>query len=612
MDNYNEEFISDKELLERVQDYIKESIYKYAVMIDGNWGCGKTYFIKEKLINILKDKNPNKKFIYISLYGLATINDIKQAIYIETLSNFSKKKKKYIEYLKLFKPLLKTIDYISSIDGSFIVDNVIKQIQNNTTIKSSDMLVVVMDDLERCECPINEVLGYINSIIEHSKIKVIIVANEEEINKSSLFTNTELKYLVAMQNIDTDTSGLSDIFNPSNEKDDYSISDSPLPLKTLKDRAESIFDTKTDYELIREKVIGEVFHYSPNFKATIINILENTKLDKNLKSYLMQQTDYFIETLKKESHQNLRTFQFFLLKFAFIYQNLKSTTKITLPLFTVLKEQTFLECIKFKSSKTELKSFPEEARQQYPLLHLLVETFVTKSIWNTELVTEALDEYQRLNQKNDAYTTLYKYKFWYQSTDEEMKKCFQKLCDELENIDINEYHSIIDVSLTLSSLKVLTIEDIHQLQNNMKNLLSNITDREYSSFKHKAEMHLNTIDSTQSKEEAPQKKEYEIFYNNISKSIYQSSFDKEVQIWKTKNNITFQGDLAEYIKETASSKEIEQFRENVLSNKTNENDKEMLKKIKDYLCKTENTSSQIDKIKEKQIKMLINNIDEVI
>lgn len=111
MDNYNEEFISDEELLERIQDYIKESIYKYAVMIDGNWGCGKTYFIKEKLINILKDKNPNKKFIYISLYGLATINDIEQAIYIETLSTFSKKKKKYIEYLKLFKPLLKSINY---------------------------------------------------------------------------------------------------------------------------------------------------------------------------------------------------------------------------------------------------------------------------------------------------------------------------------------------------------------------------------------------------------------------------------------------------------------------------------------------------------------------
>lgn len=466
------------------------------------------------------------------------------------------------------------------------------------------MLVVIMDDLERCECPINEVLGYINSIIEHSKIKVIIVANEEEISQSSLFTNTELKYLVAMQNIDTDTSGLSDIFNPSNEKDDYSITDSPLPLKTLKDRAETIFDTKTDYELIREKVIGEVFHYSPNFKATIINILENTKLDKNLKSYLMQQTDYFIETLKKESHQNLRTFQFFLLKFAFIYQNLKSTTKITSPLFTVLKEQTFLECIKFKSGKTE------EARQQYPLLHLLVETFVTKSIWNTELRTEALNEYQRLNQKNDAYTTLYKYKFWYQSTDEEMKKCFQKLCDELENIDINEYHSIIDVSLTLSSLKVLTIEDINQLQNKMKNLLSNITDREYSSFKHKAEMQLNTIDDTQSKEDAPQKKEYEIFYNNISKSIYQSSFDKEVQIWKTKNNITFQGDIAEYIIETASSKEIDQFREIVLSNKTNENDKEMLRKIKENLSENDYTSD-IDHIKKKQIDMLKKNISNV-
>lgn len=598
MDNYNEEFISDKELLERVQDYIKESIYKYAVMIDGNWGCGKTYFIKEKLINILKDKNLDKKFIYISLYGLATINDIKQAIYIETLSNFSKKKKKYIEYLKLFKPLLKTIDYISSIDGSFLVDNVIKQIQNNTTIKSSDMLVVVMDDLERCECPINEVLGYINSIIEHSKIKVIIVANEEEINKSSLFTNTELKYLVAMQNIDTNT------FTQSSEKDDNFKTDAPLSLNTLKKQAEIIFDKKTDYELIREKVIGEVFHYSPNFKAAIINILENAKLDKNLKSHLMEETDYFVEIMIEKNHQNLRTFQFFLQKFAFMYQNLKNTTKITSPIFTILKKQTFSECIKFKSGKAE------ETRQQYPLLHLLVETFVTKSIWNTELVTEALNEYQRLNQKNDAYTTLNKYKYWYQSTDEEMKTCFQKLCNELENIDINDYRSIIDTSLNLRLLDVLTAEDINQLQNKIKNLLSNITDREYSSFKHKAEMQLNTIDGTQSKEEKQRKEIYENFYKNIFKSIYQSSFDKEIQTWKTKNNITFQGDLAEYIKETASSKEIDQFREIVLSNKTNENDKEMLRKIKENLSENDYTSD-IDYIKKKQIDMLKKNISNV-
>ena len=38
--------------------------------------------------------------------------------------------------------------------------------------------------MERCDCSINEILGYINSFVEHEKMKVIIVANQEEIGKS--------------------------------------------------------------------------------------------------------------------------------------------------------------------------------------------------------------------------------------------------------------------------------------------------------------------------------------------------------------------------------------------------------------------------------------------
>ncbi len=39
----------------------------------------------------------------------------------------------------------------------------------------------VFDDLERCEAPLNRVLGYINEFVEHDGCKVIIIANEAEI-----------------------------------------------------------------------------------------------------------------------------------------------------------------------------------------------------------------------------------------------------------------------------------------------------------------------------------------------------------------------------------------------------------------------------------------------
>ena len=43
--------------------------------------------------------------------------------------------------------------------------------------------VIVFDDLERCEMPISETLGYINDYVEHKNVKCVIVANEQEINK---------------------------------------------------------------------------------------------------------------------------------------------------------------------------------------------------------------------------------------------------------------------------------------------------------------------------------------------------------------------------------------------------------------------------------------------
>ena len=54
MDNHKQ-YLSDTEIIEVIKSYIAEKLYNYAVMIDGEWGSGKTYFVKEILIPKLKD-----------------------------------------------------------------------------------------------------------------------------------------------------------------------------------------------------------------------------------------------------------------------------------------------------------------------------------------------------------------------------------------------------------------------------------------------------------------------------------------------------------------------------------------------------------------------------
>ena len=38
------------EIINTITNYISDSIYKYAVLIDGDWGSGKTWFIKNILM----------------------------------------------------------------------------------------------------------------------------------------------------------------------------------------------------------------------------------------------------------------------------------------------------------------------------------------------------------------------------------------------------------------------------------------------------------------------------------------------------------------------------------------------------------------------------------
>lgn len=39
-------YLTDNQILELVREYLTESSYHYAVMINGGWGSGKTHFVK--------------------------------------------------------------------------------------------------------------------------------------------------------------------------------------------------------------------------------------------------------------------------------------------------------------------------------------------------------------------------------------------------------------------------------------------------------------------------------------------------------------------------------------------------------------------------------------
>ena len=52
--------LSDESIIEIIERYVDEHLYDYAVMIDGEWGCGKTYFVTHTLEERLKEHEDKK------------------------------------------------------------------------------------------------------------------------------------------------------------------------------------------------------------------------------------------------------------------------------------------------------------------------------------------------------------------------------------------------------------------------------------------------------------------------------------------------------------------------------------------------------------------------
>ena len=178
-----------------LNDYLHIDNPGYAVLLKGEWGCGKSFFIKrwkETVEDGLPDVNGeededviNLKPIYVSLNGLKTVGQIDEAI------------KKIISPF-LHSKFVKTIGKVAKIAASIAVrynvdlNNDNKPEQMVCTIDPKMLLewdptkvrgkrLLIFDDIERAEMSITEVLGYVNYFVEQLGCYVVIVGDVKNI-----------------------------------------------------------------------------------------------------------------------------------------------------------------------------------------------------------------------------------------------------------------------------------------------------------------------------------------------------------------------------------------------------------------------------------------------
>ena len=317
-----------EELVESILDYVRADYTDYAIMINGEWGSGKTYFWNNKIRKKIDSMQLNGKqytTIYMSLYGISNLEEISKKIFIETTQLMDKNLRKYMAAngQTTIPEYAKTGIDMANLFGIANNDDKVNYGEFFTT----DDKVLCFDDLERANVDVIDILGYINNFVEHDHIKTIIICNEKELSTKLKSNNLELKTFISTYILD--------------KQGELLKTDKPM-VEKISEEIEHVFDKANDYERIKEKLIGETFEYAPKFDYIINGILIRYESDPELIRFLRENTGLIISTFNKSGTRNLRILKHALNDFQRIfdmvskkYPNVSNRVLQTMLIFTI-------------------------------------------------------------------------------------------------------------------------------------------------------------------------------------------------------------------------------------------------------------------------------------
>lgn len=244
---------------------------RYAVMLKGKWGCGKTYFITNWLKKYKEKEKANLVVlepIYVSLYGLKDIQQLKHAL-DRAISPFL-----YTKGAKFVKNVLKIAGKVVFKTNLDVNDDNKEDITIETNLDSFSLLstkkndefgskLIVFDDFERCLIDTKNLLGCINNFVEHGSCHMIIIGDETNIAE----------------------------------------------------------ENNKDFIKFKEKTIGREFEIAPDIDGAI-NTFINTDLGEN--EWLIKHKLFISDCFKQTQYNNLRILRQCLYDFNILYRSIDS------------------------------------------------------------------------------------------------------------------------------------------------------------------------------------------------------------------------------------------------------------------------------------------------
>lgn len=256
-----------------IKNYLLADKTDYAIMINGVWGCGKSYYLDHGFKEVVEkidapkdiiykakkwfakdDDQPKYQMAYISLYGLSSAEDFYHRVFCG-INSWAQNG--FVGFVGTG---------VTKVAEVFGISTDKKDAKVITYIRTNQVLV--FDDLERIsddKITIKEVLGLINKYAEHDKRKVVIVCNENHF---------------------------------------------------LGDEADD--DIKADYRRYKEKSIRFTYTYEANI-SDVYDAMVSTLPNGDYRSCLVDNKGDFLHVFKIGDGKNLRTLKFFVDTFEQLY-----------------------------------------------------------------------------------------------------------------------------------------------------------------------------------------------------------------------------------------------------------------------------------------------------
>lgn len=453
--------MNEKEISEYLVNYIENDKTRSAVMLTGPWGSGKSYYIQNQLVNML-EKN-DKDIVCVSLYGLKTLAELNKSIYLElrakkVIKNINKKlsknqvdidstnkSKKHIIFGRWVKKhgneltisaylLGKTI--IKGFAGFFNVplefsDKDIEKLFSSINLEGK---LIVLEDLERSSIDIIEVMGYVNNLVEQDGVKVLLVANEDEI----------IKYVE-----DTED---------GKEKDDK--------------KSKKLTDKASEYVRVKEKTVRDTICFEPNYNFAVLNIIKEFQckyfekaIDEDQKTKLCPIVSNTVKIMDDLKIYNLRAVLYACQKTSEIFN--KTELEYNLKFFRFVYSGIVAFALRLSENsdlrwESETISPAKLGTREFPL-YKVIYNYVKLHYFDKSAIIKAANAYKlqsntdiKLQEVQEAVSVLSSAFFM---TEEEVNSAVKVICKHLDSKGIIPYIDYGKLANYLISVRHIMNED---------------------------------------------------------------------------------------------------------------------------------------------------------